>query len=125
MHIRIRRIDHIQICIPEGEEEGGRDFYCRLLGLKEIEKPEALKKNGGFWLKAGDVQIHIGTEKMEKSTSKRHPAFEIDDLDAVKIYLQEQGIRVKEEQAIPGLKRFSFFDYWENRIEFLEVDGGC
>ena len=30
--------------------------------LPEVEKPAALKPRGGFWLKAGDRQIHVGTE---------------------------------------------------------------
>ena len=35
----IMRLHHAQIAIPEGEEEQGREFYCRVLGLPEIEKP--------------------------------------------------------------------------------------
>lgn len=119
MKIKFKKIDHIQICIPKGAEEKGREFYCGILGLTEIEKPEALKKNGGFWLVAGDIQIHIGTEEME-GTSKRHPAFEIESLDEAKAYLIDKGVRIKNDQAIPGVKRFSIFDFWDNRIELLE-----
>ena len=50
MKINFKKINHIQICIPKGEETKGREFYCGILGLQEIEKPESLKKNGGFWL---------------------------------------------------------------------------
>lgn len=30
---------HAQITIPEGSEDLARDFYCRLLGLPEVESP--------------------------------------------------------------------------------------
>lgn len=119
MKIQFKRIDHVQICIPKGTEARGRAFYCGILGLDEIEKPEALKKNGGFWLKAGDIQIHIGTEDMA-GKSKRHPAFEIENLEAVRAYLESNGVRVKENTPIPGVKRISIFDFWDNRIELLE-----
>lgn len=33
-----------------------------VLGLQEVEKPENRKKNGGFWLQAGDSQVHVGLE---------------------------------------------------------------
>ena len=33
-------INHVQITIPEGQEQAAREFYCDLLGLKEIEKPD-------------------------------------------------------------------------------------
>ena len=47
MKIQFKRLDHVQICIPEGEEIEARRFYCDVLQLEEIEKPEYLKKMGG------------------------------------------------------------------------------
>ncbi len=119
MKIQFNRLNHIQICIPKGEESKGRDFYCGTLGLLEIEKPERMKFNGGFWVEIADIQIHIGTENIE-GVSKRHPAFEVDDLNKVKEYLFQQGIRLVEQQNVNGFKRFSFFDYWDNRIELMQ-----
>lgn len=119
MEIIFKKLDHVQICIPKGEEERGRQFYCGILGLTEIEKPEPLRKNGGFWLAIADVQLHIGTEELE-GKSKRHPAFEIVNLEEVKEYLIEKGVRVKENTGIEGINRFSIFDFWDNRIELLE-----
>jgi catechol 2,3-dioxygenase-like lactoylglutathione lyase family enzyme len=115
----IKRLDHIQLCIPIGEEEKARAFYSGILGLTEIEKPEALKPNGGLWFEVADIQLHIGTENME-GASKRHPAFEVENLEQVKSYLIENNVRIKEDIQIPEIKRFSFFDPFGNRIEFLE-----
>ncbi len=119
MKIQFNRLNHIQICISKGEEQKGREFYCGILGLEEIEKPEILKANGGFWLQMSDIQIHIGTEELQ-GKSKRHPAFEVEDLELVKKYLLQHGIKLKEDQPIPDFERFSFFDYWDNRIELMQ-----
>src|SRR5687768_15133485 len=120
MKINFIRLNHIQICIPQGAEEQAREFYTGILGLMEIEKPEALKPNGGLWYRVADIQLHIGTEPHE-GKSKRHPAFEVNNLEAVKAYLSSKGVSVKEEAPVPGQKRFSFLDPFENRIELLEL----
>lgn len=117
--INIKRLGHIQICIPTGKENEARKFYTGIIGLKEISKPQALIPNGGLWYQAGDIQLHIGTEQ-EINRSKRHPAFEITGLDKAKEYLINNGVKIKEETQIPGCKRFSFFDPFGNRIELLE-----
>ena len=119
MKIEFLRIDHVQICIPKGKEVEARAFYCGLLQLKEIEKPEYLKKNGGFWLEIGNIQLHIGVEEPHH-VSKRHPAFVIADLDGAKSFFQKSQIRVKEDPPIPNYRRFSFYDPFNNRIELLE-----
>ncbi|MGP4082846.1 VOC family protein [Pseudalkalibacillus sp. R45] len=120
MKIKFKRLHHVQICIPTGEEEKAHRFYSEVLGMTEIEKPEALKRNGGLWFQVADIELHIGTEPYTEK-SKRHPAFEIADLDGIKDHLQAHDVKIKEEIQIPGMKRFSFFDPFQNRIEFLET----
>lgn len=122
MNIHVICLDHVQICIPDGEEEKARRFYTDILGFREIEKPDSLKKNGGLWYEVGDTQLHIGTEIVQNNQSKRHPAFEITNLRETKHYLMKQGVKIKEEIPIPGINRFSFFDPFDNRIELLERD---
>ena len=87
--------------------------------MEEIEKPDALKPNGGLWFSVADIQLHVGVEA-EQNKSKRHPAFEVEDLEDIKQHLQSRGVKVKEETVIPGISRFSFLDPFDNRIEFLE-----
>ena len=120
MKIQFRRLDHVQVCIPVGAEARAREFYGGLLGLEEIEKPEVLKRNGGMWYSVADVQLHVGAEEVV-APSKRHPAFEVADVSAVRAYLEEQKVRTKDEPDIPGVvHRFSLFDPFGNRIELLE-----
>ena len=124
MKINIRRLNHVQICVPFGAEERAREFYGGLLGLEEIEKPEVLKKNGGMWYKIADVALHVGVEDVV-APSKRHPAFEVEDVTDVRTYLEQNGVRTKDEPDIPGvIHRFSLFDPFGNRIELFEKTTG-
>jgi catechol 2,3-dioxygenase-like lactoylglutathione lyase family enzyme len=120
MKIIFKRIDHVQITIPKGREDEAREFYSGLLGLEEMGKPDLLKASGGVWYKISGAELHLGVE--EPFDTKRHPAFEIKNLDAVKKYLVENNVKIKEEIPIPGRKRLSFYDPFGNRIEFLEYD---
>ena len=119
MKIKIKRLNHVQLCVPPGAEERAREFYGRLLGLREIEKPAPLRANGGLWFEIADIQLHIGVEGGQ-SKSKRHPAFEVEDIEGVRTYLEANNVRTKDEIALAGIERFSFFDPFDNRIELLE-----
>jgi catechol 2,3-dioxygenase-like lactoylglutathione lyase family enzyme len=119
MKIHFKRLDHVQLCIPFGEEERAREFYTRVLGLEEIEKPDVLKPNGGLWFKIADIQLHIGVEDVQ-GKSKRHPAFEVEGLEEIRAHLHENQVQMKDEPTIPGMNRLSFFDPFGNRIELME-----
>lgn len=119
MDITIKKINHVHVCIPFGQEETARVFYSKILGFKEIEKPLALKKNGGLWFEVADIQFHVGVEDFENK-SKSHPAFEVENLEQVRQYLSTHNIQIKDEVQIPNQIRFSFRDPFGNRIEFLE-----
>lgn len=117
--IKFKRLDHIQICIPKGQEDKARHFYTNIIGLKEIPKPEQLISNGGLWYRIADIQLHIGTED-DTNKSKRHPAFEVTDLQSAREHLVQHGVTLKEEIQIPGQERCSFIDPFNNRIELLQ-----
>lgn len=124
MKITFKRLDHVQVCIPRGADAQAREFYGGLLGLEEIEKPEALKENGGMWYGIADVQLHVGVEEAV-APSKRHPAFEVENIESVRAFLEQKGVRTKDEPDIPGVvHRFSLYDPFGNRIELLEKSEG-
>ncbi len=61
--MQIKRINHVQISVPANSEDDVRRFYCDVLGLREVPKPEALQQRGGLWLEVSDDQLlHFGTE---------------------------------------------------------------
>lgn len=116
----IRGIDHVQIAIPKNGEGAARKFYVEQLGFHEIEKPENLKKNGGFWLHAGVHQLHIGIAENFQPAQKAHPAFKLRDLENYKKKIESNGIVTNPGEMLPGAKRFYIDDPFQNRIEFLE-----
>jgi catechol 2,3-dioxygenase-like lactoylglutathione lyase family enzyme len=118
----ILRLHHAQITIPKGAEEQGRAFYCGVLGLQEIEKPESLKGRGGFWLQVGDRQVHVGTEDgVERKVTKAHLAYEVEDVAAWQETLEKHGITILDSVPIPGFERFEFRDPFGNRVEILQT----
>jgi catechol 2,3-dioxygenase-like lactoylglutathione lyase family enzyme len=123
MKINFQRLDHVQLCIPPEAEGRAREFYGGLLGLPEIEKPEPLRARGGLWFEIAGIQLHIGVERAE-GKSKRHPAFEVENIEAVKSYLEQNGVPTRDEISLAGIRRFSFFDPFDNRIELLERTTG-
>jgi catechol 2,3-dioxygenase-like lactoylglutathione lyase family enzyme len=117
----ILRIDHAQISIPRGEESAARSFYVDFLGLRELPKPEKQRDRGGFWLAAGNIQVHVGAEDgFDRLSTKAHLAYRVRGLSRWKQKIVERGLPVKESIPIPGADRFEFRDPFGNRVEFIE-----
>jgi catechol 2,3-dioxygenase-like lactoylglutathione lyase family enzyme len=114
-------IDHVQVAAPAGCEAEARAFYGELLGLEELQKPEALAARGGCWFRAGAQELHIGVEATFVPARKAHPSFVVSDLDAVAARLTERGIKVAYDDLIPGTKRFETADPFGNRLEFRQA----
>ncbi len=118
----IVRIHHAQVTVPEGAEDAARNFYCGVLGLPELQKPDSLAGRGGFWLAAGDQQVHVGTEPdVDRAATKAHLAYQVDDLAAWRQTLGAQGIKILESIPLPGYDRFEFRDPFGNRIELIQA----
>lgn len=120
---RIIRLHHAQITIPRGSEDAARDFYVGMLGLTEIPKPDNLRQRGGLWLAVGDLQLHIGVEDgIDRSATKAHLAWQVDDLNGWRERLNRHGIVIAESVPIPGFERYEFRDPFGNRIELIQPD---
>lgn len=113
---------HVQITIPKGKEEDGKKFYCDILGLEEIEKPDSLKGRGGFWLRVGDKEVHVGTEDgFDRLTTKSHIAYQVEDIGQWREVLEENNIEILDSVPIPNFERFEFRDPFGNRVEMIKV----
>lgn len=120
----ITRLNHAQITIPHGAEAEAKRFYCELLGLREIDKPESLRGRGGFWLQVGEMQLHIGVENgVDRALTKAHLAYEVNDPDAMRARLEAAGFPSLDNVPIPGYTRFEIRDPFGNRIEFISPAG--
>lgn len=114
-------LHHAQITVPKGAEAEARRFYCDLLGLKEIRKPDSLSGRGGFWLRLANADIHIGTEDgVDRNRSKAHLAYEVKDLPFWRLRLEKAHISILESVPIPGYDRFELRDPFGNRLELIQ-----
>jgi len=116
----ISDIDHVQLAAPKGCEAAAREFFGRILQLQEIEKPERLRSRGGCWFKVGTRQLHIGVEENFRPSTKAHPAFAVDDIEAVFKTLQMAHVECVWDEPLEGVRRFFTSDPWGNRLEFTE-----
>ncbi|MGE7596526.1 VOC family protein [Peribacillus frigoritolerans] len=117
----IKGLHHVQITIPKETEEKAKNFYCDILGLQEIEKPDSLKGRGGFWLKVGDKDVHIGTEDdFDRLKTKAHIAYEVEDISYWKNRLTKENIQILDGVPIPNFERFEFRDPFGNRVEMIQ-----
>ena len=114
-------LDHVQVAAPIGSEDAARRFYGQLLGLAEIEKPEALRARGGVWFACGEQQLHVGVTSDFSPATKAHPGLKVEDRDlgVTAEALSAAGEKVEWDDTIPGVRRFYTTDPWGNRIELL------
>ncbi|MFJ8065421.1 VOC family protein [Psychrobacillus sp. NPDC096426] len=120
MSFVFKSIDHVQLAAPKGSETVAKQFFSGILGFQEIEKPEILRKKGGVWFAFANYQIHIGIEEPFAPAKKAHPAFQVDNLEALKMHLTKNEVSYIVDKDLPGANRIYVHDPFGNRIEILE-----
>jgi len=113
-------IDHVQLTVPEGAETACRAFYLGLVGLREIERPEAARRRSLLWVDLGGQELHLRPDPEFRPSAFAHPAIRVRGLDALGARLRAAGYAVTAEQSI-GPGRFHVRDPFGNRLEFIEV----
>jgi catechol 2,3-dioxygenase-like lactoylglutathione lyase family enzyme len=117
----IQTIHHLMVTIPVGAEDEARAFYCDLLRLPEIPKPDSLGRRGGLWVEVGALQLHIGVEDgVNRFATKAHVAYLVDNLAEWRTHLALSGVVMLDSVPISGYRRFECRDPFGNRIEFIE-----
>ena len=114
--IHFIRLDHILLGIPEGKTNEARAFYRDVLGLTEIPGSHP---SGAIWFQMADIQLHL-REEAGGFYSKRHPAFEVANLEEARRALLAENIPLELASEIDGRQRFFFHDPFQNRLELLQ-----
>jgi catechol 2,3-dioxygenase-like lactoylglutathione lyase family enzyme len=125
-------LHHVQVGCPAGGEDDARRFYRDGLGLTEVEKPAALRGRGGAWFRSYDArgevaaEVHVGVEEPFRPARKAHPAFVVDDLEAIAAAVVDAGFTVDEtdRHTFDGYLRFHTHDGAGNRVEVLQAEPG-
>lgn len=120
-HMRIEKIDHVQLAMPAGGENAARDFYGRLLGIPEVPKPPELQKRGGVWFESDVVKIHLGVDHDFRPARKAHPGLLVRDLRTLVSNLRQAGFEVSEDESVQDCYRVYVHDPFGNRLEFADL----
>jgi catechol 2,3-dioxygenase-like lactoylglutathione lyase family enzyme len=122
MSFEIMRFDHVQLAMPPGREAEAEAFYSGLLGLERIPKPAPLAARGGCWFRRGDLAVHLGVEEDFRPARKAHPAFVVDDLEALETACAAAGVGVRPNPDRGASRGAYVDDPFGNRMEFLAAE---
>lgn len=114
-------MDHAQVAAPPGSEAAARRFYGELLGLVELERPEALG-GSGVWFALGPQELHVGVEPAGFApATKAHPGLRVSAgrLDETAARLEAAGETVRWDGRLRDRRNFYTDDPWGNRVELL------
>jgi catechol 2,3-dioxygenase-like lactoylglutathione lyase family enzyme len=118
--VRIIRLDHVQLAMPEGGEAQAREFYREALGIPEVPKPAYLAKRGGCWFERGELKIHLGVDREFRPAGKAHPALLVVGLEELAAKLRARGYDVQLDARLAGYLRYYVHDPFGNRIELMQ-----
>jgi len=113
-------LHHVQLAIPAGGEDRCREFWGRILGFLELEKPAVLAARGGCWFRGGSLEVHLGVEDDFRAAGKAHPGILVSGLNDIAERLEKNGVEVTWDDNFPGMRRFYAADPFGNRLELLE-----
>ena len=106
--------------MPPGGEANARAFYEGVLGIPEVPKPPNLAKRGGCWFERGSLKVHLGVEADFRASRKAHPAFLVENLEALKTVIESVGYNINNDEPLAGYNRIYVDDPFGNRIELME-----
>lgn len=115
-------LHHVQLAIPPGGEDAARRFFVDVLGMAEVPKPPDLAARGGLWVRADELEIHLGVERDFRPAGKAHPGIRVAGIDGLAERLDRAGVPVEWDDRFPGHRRFYAHDPHGNRLEFLQPE---
>ena len=111
-------IHHVSLNVDDAEV--GLAFYEDVLGLRRLDRPDL--GIPGFWLDALDFQIHLIEVPGHEAPEGQHFAFRVDDVDAARARLLDQGVAVSKPSPIGSGRQCFLHDPAGNLIELNQPD---
>ena len=96
----ISGIDHVQIAVPEGQEQTCRDFYLGVLGVREIPRPDRGAGRSFLWVSVGEQEIHFRPDAQFAPARFAHPGFLVGNAEALATALTKAGFEASRDDAV-------------------------
>ena len=93
---------------------------------EEIPRPAALNAVYDLmWFRFLDILLHLDFTPpwVQPPAENRHLAFEVEDLPAVRRYLENNGATIREAVPMSDRERFYLLDPFGNYFELIEMHG--
>jgi catechol 2,3-dioxygenase-like lactoylglutathione lyase family enzyme len=120
--ISFRRVNHVTMAVPAGEQDKVRAFYGGLLGLKEL--PQAVSLKGHYmliWYELCDIILHLDfSPPWVTPAENHHIALEVHDLPKVRKFLESRDATIREAVPMEDRDRFYLLDPFGTYFEFME-----
>jgi extradiol dioxygenase family protein len=121
-------VGYSHVAIGVGDLDEARAFYCGLLGLAELPRPEFGVP--GLWLRAGGSMLHIVA--ISGSRSANTPAWHIalqvptESFDEVILTMRAAGVAFRAEPNVRvdygiTVRAATVIDPWNNFIELTDL----
>lgn len=113
--MQLQGIHHVSINVKDVEQ--ATTFYCDVLGLEQLPRPEL--GFPGAWLRAGTQEVHLLGIDSTAPPKEQHFAFAVADLASVQTQLEQAGISCSKTMEIDGVCLQAFtHDPSGNMLEF-------
>jgi catechol 2,3-dioxygenase-like lactoylglutathione lyase family enzyme len=112
--------------MPPGGDDEARRFYGGVLGMREIPKPTGLAAMTLIWFAANDDgdEVHVFKEEnMGPNSAAQHLCLEVDDIEAFRARLLDNGVDVEIPESIHNRPRLFVRDPFDNLVELVEIRG--
>lgn len=117
--IHVTHIDHCSVIVTDVSQS--REFYGRVLGLREIPAPREFDFVA-IWYDLGGTFLHLLLKPQPDTISARHVCLHTPDARAARAHLNSLGVVIEETVKIAAADRFFVRDPDGNRIEILQWD---
>lgn len=113
--MQLEGIHHVSINVQD--VDAAVTFYCSVLGLEQLARPEL--GFPGAWLKTGAQEVHLLGIASTAPPKEQHFAFAVADLAQVQNKLEQAGVKCSKAMEINGVCLQAFaHDPSGNMLEF-------